>query len=425
MINKIKIKELLKWSLLSTVCGLFAGVFSSLFLYMLDWVTKYRDNHLFIIWALPLAGLLIGCTYHNYSKDTSNVNNLILDEIHDPKKIIPAKMVPLVLFGTLLTHLFGGSAGREGTAVQMGASLSDQLSRCFKIEKNERRILLVAGAGAGFGAAIGAPWAGVVFGMEIINIGKLKLFALFECLVASFVGYFTTLVLNAPHSHFPLMEVESFTLKNLFFISIAGIIFGLTAKVFSMTAHFIEKINNRFISIPPLRPFFGGLVLVSLYYFEGTYKYVGLGVSSIQQSLITPSHIFEPLLKIIFTSITIGSGFKGGEFIPLVFIGSTLGSFLSLILPVSFKLLAALGFAAVFAGASNAPIACSIMAMEIFGLQIGLYAFVACFMSYYFSGHHGVYRSQIVYFKKHQKIKLQLLWLGELPKRFLNGVKRG
>ena len=388
-------KHYLKWSLLAALTGIFAGIAAAVFLILLDLATQTREQHPMIIWLLPLAGFFIGWLYHQYGKDIAAGNNLILEEIHDPKKIVPFRMAPFILLGTVITHLFGGSAGREGTAVQMGASLADQLNKFLKIESNERKILLVAGAGAGFGAAIGTPFAGVVFGMEVIAVGRLKSFAWFECLIASFVAYYTTHLLNAPHSHYPQFPISNFDLKTLFFVAIAGISFGLSARFFSFFTHFIERTVKRFISYPPLKPFIAGILLVILYYLEGSYRYVGLGIQYIQEALLHPSSFADPAYKTFFSALTIGSGFKGGEFIPLVFIGTTLGSALSILLPVSFQLLGALGFAAVFAGASNTPIACTIMAMELFDYRIAPYALVACYASYLFSGHHGIYKSQI------------------------------
>ena len=415
----------LRSAALSAVCGLFAGIAAAIFLISLDIATRTRDSLPFIIWALPIAGLSIGLVYYYWGHDSGRGHNLILDEIHDPKKIVPFRMAPFILGGTLLTHLFGGSAGREGTAVQMGASLADQIGRFLRIEIDERKILLVAGAGAGFGAAIGTPWAGVIFGMEVINVGRLRLFAWFECLVASFVGYYTVVLLGAPHSHFPEIAPETFSFKILLWVAIAGIVFGLAAKLFTLLTHFIERLNSKFISYAPLKPFCAGIILVALFYLEGSFRYVGLGIPFIKEALNAPDTIRDPILKMFFTSLTVGSGFKGGEFVPLVFIGTTLGSALSFLIPVSFNLLASVGFAAVFAGAANTPIACSVMAIEIFGLDIAPYVIVACFASYYFSGHHGIYKSQRVHIKKHHKLLAQLLWLGELPKRFLNGNSGG
>lgn len=377
-----------------------AGIAAAVFLFLLDGATQIREGHHKLIWFLPVAGLFIGWVYHHYGKDVTGGNNLILDEIHDPQKIVPLKMGPLILLSTLFTHLFGGSAGREGSAVQMGATFSDQLSKFFKIDQEERKMLLVAGAGAGFAAAIGTPWAGLVFGMEVINIGKLKIFAWFECLVASYTGYYSVLLLGVSHSAYPNFIIPAFEWRSAFFVVIAGILFGSTARIFVQLTHFIETLMKRLITYPPLIPFCAGILLVGLYWLEGSYRYVGLGISFIQEALTLPSSFLDPLLKMLFSSLTIGSGFKGGEFIPLVFIGTTLGSALSLILPVSFKLLGALGFAAVFAGAANTPIACTLLCMEIFGYQIFPYAVLACFVSYYTSGYQGIYKSQKITMQK-------------------------
>ncbi len=391
----------LKMAFLSVLSGILSGLAATIFLVLLDIATKAREAHVAIIWFLPLAGLAIGWAYHRFGKDIAGGNNLILEQILDPKQVVPIIMAPFILVGTVVTHLFGGSAGREGTAVQMGAALSDQIAKFFKLNSKERRILLVTGAGSGFGAAIGAPWAGILFGMEVIQIGRLRFFALMESFVASFCAYYTTVWLGAPHSIYPRVVAGPFLFKSLMWIALVGILFGLVARGFSRLTHAIEKMERRFISFSPLKPFVAGIVLVLLYAWEGTYRYAGLGISVIQDSLQHVSSLKDPLLKFIFTAITVASGFKGGEFIPLVFIGATLGSALSVYLPVSSGLLAAVGFAAVFSGASNTPLACSVMAIEIFGLEIAPYAFVACYLSYYVSGHQGIYHGQVVAVHKH------------------------
>lgn len=393
-----------KFIFLSLLVGLFAGITSSIFLYLLKWATDFRLQNSNIIWALPIAGLLIGIAYHLYGREASKGNNLILEEIHNPKKVVPLIMAPLVLIGTLLTHLFGGSAGREGTAVQMSASIADNLGKFFKVNQDERKILLMAGAGAGFGSAIGAPIAGVIFGMEVIYIGKLKLSSWPQCLVASFAGYYTSILLQAPHTNYPAIDIPDIDVNLLFSIIIGGIVFGFTALIFSRFTHYIERVSKKFISVPYLIPFIFGIIIISLYYYEGSYRYAGLGIEYIQESLIKMSNFKDPILKTFFTSLTVGSGFKGGEFIPLVFIGATLGSALAIILPASFSLLSALGFAAVFAGASNTPLACAIMAAELFGRKIFPLSLIACYMSYYSSGHSGIYRSQKIHRRKHHLI---------------------
>jgi H+/Cl- antiporter ClcA len=239
---KKSFKQYLRWIIFSHLSGILSGAAAAIFLISLEWATNLRINHPEIIWGLPLAGLAIGLLYHYLGKDVAAGNNLILDEIHDPKKVVPPHMAPFILAGTLVTHLFGGSAGREGTAVQMGASLSDQLSRFFRIEPQERRILLAAGAGAGFGAAIGAPWAGVIFGMEVINVGRLRLFALLECFIASFTGFYLAVALGAPHTRYPSVALPDLGVKTLALVAVAGAIFGLSARFFTACTHLVEKL---------------------------------------------------------------------------------------------------------------------------------------------------------------------------------------
>lgn len=386
---------------LSVLCGVLAGASAALFLISLEAVTQLRTQHPALLWGLPLAGLFIGLMYHHFGKDVAAGNNLILDEIHQPRQIVPLTMAPLIFVGTILTHLFGGSAGREGTAVQMGASLSDQLSRFFKIDADERKTLLTAGAGAGFGAAIGAPWAGVIFGMEVLRIGGLRFSPWFPCFIASFVGYGTAVVLRAPHSVFTLPEAPVFAVMTFLWVALVGVVFGLAARAFTLSTHFVENNVNRWIRYPPLKPFLGGVLLLLFFRIEGSDRYAGLGIPFIQEALTAPAPVIEPILKSIFTTVTLATGFKGGEFVPLVFIGTTLGSALSAWIPVSVGLLAALGFAAVFGAAANTPLACTVMAMEIFGWRVGPYALVACFVSYGFSGHHGIYKAQRVHRPKH------------------------
>ena len=403
MKQKEKIYKVLRWVFLSSISGILAGLSSAIFLTLLSLSTQTRKENMDLIYLLPLAGLAIGYIYHKFGRGSEKGNNLILDEIHSPKKVIPLRMVPFVLLGTLATHLFGGSAGREGTAVQMAGALSDNISKFIKLTSYERKILLIAGSGAGLGAAISAPWAGVLFGMEIITVGKLRLFAFFQCLVASLVGYGVVLLLKVPHTIYPSVIFPKFKVEYITYLILAGILFGLTANTFSRVTHIVTRIFNKVVSYPPLRPLVGGVILLALYKYESTYIYAGLGLDTIQLSLQEPGHWSVPLLKIFFTALTLGSGFKGGEFTPLVFIGATLGSAIAIFTPIPFEVLAALGFVSVFGGAANAPISCIIMGMEVFGFNILPYALITCYGSYYFSGHNGIYQSQRYFSKKHHK----------------------
>lgn len=362
--------------------GIIGGGAASLFLHLLKITTEFRQSHSEMIWFLPLGGFFIGWLYHYYGARLQNGMSLIRQELSVSQNKIPWQMAPLVLIGTLLTHLFGGSAGREGTAVQMAVALSDNIRDRLKVD---RKILLAMGISAGFSAAIGAPLAGMVFGLEFLNSRKFLLKAFVPLLLASWVSLYITLLLQTPHSVFPAVSFPQWAWVNLFYVAVAGVAFGLAAKFFMVILDFISRIMWDMISYPPLRPLVGGCLLVFLYWLEGSYLYVGLGLETIQQSFTQASGFLLPLWKILFTALTLGVDFKGGEFIPLVFVGTTLGSALTYFLPLSTSLLAGVGFGAVYGAVMRTPGACVVMLVEIFGIEMGLYAAIACGVSYYCS----------------------------------------
>jgi H+/Cl- antiporter ClcA len=392
----LKVQLRLRILILSLLTGLAAGVAATAFLVLLKLATEYRDAHPLILWLLPIAGFFVGWIYNRWGGAAGRGHNLILDEIHKPSQTVPLRMAPLVFIGTLVTHLFGGSAGREGTVVQMGACLGDNLSKIWKLPHEDRRRLLVAGAGAGFGAAIGAPVAGFIFGMEVVNVGRFRFFAVVECALASVAAWLATRWLSAPHTHFDAISAPSLNGSAVALILIAGVLFGLASRLFVWLTHQVEGISQKLASYPPLRTAGAGLMLALLYQVGDLKRFAGLGLPEIQSGLHNVLHWQEPLTKALFTALTIGSGFKGGEFIPLVFIGTTLGSCLAVWSPSLLPILSGSGFAAVFAGAANTPIACTIMAVELFGVPILPYALVACFLSQYFAGIPGIYKAQRV-----------------------------
>ncbi len=398
--------DLLRWIPIASAVGLMGGTASAILLASLTFATNFREKHFWMIFFLAPAGWVVGLMYKYFGKSVEAGNNLILEETHDPQGVIPVRMTPLILIGTFITHLFGGSAGREGTAIQTGASLADQLTRPLRLSASDRRILLMAGISAGFASVFGTPLAGAIFGIEVLAIGKLSYDAIAPCFLAAFVGDLTTefwanLVPGIHHTIYRVTEVPPLSVKTIFYAGLAGIAFGLIGMAFAKVTHTVSHVARRFIARSELRPLAGGVIVTLAVLAVGTTKYIGLGIPTIVASFNGKLPVYDFAAKFLFTAVTLGTGFKGGEVTPLFYIGSTLGNALSRIIPLPPSLLAGMGFVAVFAGAANTPIASTFMAVELFGGEAGAYAAIACVVSYLFSGHAGIYHAQRVGKSKH------------------------
>jgi H+/Cl- antiporter ClcA len=399
------LRHLLQWFAIGCAIGILTGTSSALLLAALEWATAWRESHGWILLLLPLGGLASGLIYHYCGKSVEAGNNLLLEEIHDPQAIIPLRMAPLVLLGTTISHVFGASAGREGTAVQMGAALADRLAQILRLQAKDRRLVLMAGISGGFASVFGTPLAGMLFGLEVLAFGKFRYDGLFVCAIAAIIGDRVTLAWGLHHTVYQIPIVPELTIWGLLTAIVTGVIFGLTAWIFATLTHQISSYFKAKISYPPLRPFIGGILVAIAIQLLGTTKYIGLGIPTIVSAFQTQLPPWNFAAKIGFTALSLGAGFKGGEVTPLFYIGATLGNAIAPLTILPAPLLAGMGFVAVFAGAANTPLASTLMAIELFGAPVGIYAGIACICSYLCSGHMGIYRSQRVGVSKYAALK--------------------
>ncbi len=383
-----------KWLLLSAFAAALSGTASAFFLFALDAATAWRDSHRWLVWLLPLAGLAVGWVYQRLGKAAEGGVNLIMEEVHAPKNTLPLRMVPLALVSTVLSHLFGASVGREGTAVQMGGALADQLSRRFRLAAQDRPLLLMAGISAGFASVFGTPLAGAIFGMEVVAIGRMRYEALLPCVVAALLADQVSLAWGIHHTHYAVGVLAPMGWWPVLAVAIAGILFGLVGMLFAKATRRLGAFMKKRVAYAPMRPFIGGLVIAAAVWACDAYRYTGLRLPEIVQPNAGPVRPRENLGELLMTVVCIGSGFKGGEVTPRFYIGATLGNALAPLLQMPLGMMAGLGFVAVFAGAANTPIATTLMALELFGPQIGPFAAIACVAAYLFSGHAGIYQAQ-------------------------------
>ncbi len=404
-----------RWLGYITLLSVATGSLVALFLWLLDRVTLLRWQHPWLLYLLPVAGVGIYFVYKLWGKNSSAGNNLIINELHSPGAGIPTRMGPLVLVTTIVTHLFGGSAGREGTALQIGGSIAHRIARWLGLSIPHAQLLLLAGIAAGFGAVFGTPLTGAIFALEVVTVGRIRHHALLPCLLASVLADATCTAWGIHHTSYhiapgAISSLLSVRLADIGKIALAGAMFGIVGYLF---AWLTEQIRHHSHTLIPrhqwLIPALGGLLIIALTYICGTTHYLGLGVTASTPHGISIVNAFQPsgvhtfswLWKLIFTAITLGMGFKGGEVTPLFFIGAALGNTLAPLLHLPPDLLAGLGFIAVFAAATNTPLASTLMGVELFGGQYVLNYAVACYAAYYCSGHSSIYGTQRIAINKY------------------------
>jgi len=379
-------KSLLRWTALLFAVSLVVGTLGAGFLHALDAVTQVFKSTPWMLVSLPFIGLLTVWLYQGPLQGSAGGVKTLIAQIRQPSAPLPATMGPAIIGTTLLSHLGGASVGREGTALQMGGAIADQGSRWFDLTESERRSLILCGVSAGFAAVFGTPIAAAIFALEFV---RRRSWAIVPCLAAAFLADLAGRKLCfATHADYRLPVPATYDLNGLGSAVALGLACGLIARLYLwLSQHEAARKNDQ----PYARIFFAGVTFSLMVYFYQLQDFTGLGLRVIDSALVEPSAPKIFLIKLLLTGLCVCAGYRGGEVTPLFFVGATLGSAAAAYLSLPLGVCAALGFVAVFAGAGAVPLACAVMACELFGWSVGGYALVACTISWLVAGRKGVY----------------------------------
>ena len=390
-----------KWVLFSVLSGLSIGLVGTLFYLSTKEVTVLREHNPWLIWLLPLGGLAIVAMYRMMHDESDTGTNLVLDAIHSGKEI-PLKMAPLIFIATVITHLFGGSAGREGAALQLGGSIGNSLGRLFRFDEKDQHIMIMCGMSAAFSALFGTPIASAVFSMEVVSVGIMYYAALVPCVMSALIAHQVALWFGAEYAVFSLGGLPDFTLYSAGMITLLAIACAGVSVLFCVMLRKVGKLYARFLKNTYLRAAVGGLLVVLLTLLVGNQDYNGAGVSNIAAFMAGKVVPAAFLVKMVFTAITLGAGYKGGEIIPSFYIGAAFGCLFGQVMGFSPMLCTAVAMSAVFCGVTNCPITSLLISFELFGYNGAFYFLLAIAFSYMLSGYYGLYSSQKIIYSKYK-----------------------
>ncbi|MBQ7507669.1 MAG: chloride channel protein [Lachnospiraceae bacterium] len=391
----------LKWVVFSLLSGLSIGIASALFSKGLTFLTGLRVAHPFLILLLPLGGLFIVFLYRVLNEEGDTGTNLVLRTIQSGE-YLPLRMAPAILISTMTTHFFGGSVGREGAALQFGGSIGGALGRLFRFDEKDQHIMIMCGMSAAFSALFGTPMAAAIFSMEVISVGIMHYSALLPCVIASLTARYTASLMGIQKESFFVDSVPSFGPSGLGLTLLLAGICGLISILFCVLLHKSEGLLKRCIPNPWIRIVVGGAAIIGLTLLVGNQTFNGAGIDVIRQSFAGPLPWYTFLLKMLFTVITIASGYKGGEIIPTLFIGAAAGNLFAVIFGLPVGLCSAVGMCALFCGVTNCPITSLLISFELFGFAGMPYFLVAVAISYVVSGYYGLYSSQKIVYSKYK-----------------------
>lgn len=396
-----RMKLFSKWTLISIITGLTVGAFSTLFAFTMNMVTEYREKNDYILYFLPFAGLITVFLYNAFKFKNDKGTNLVISTIH-AQSDIPFKMAPLIFITTILTHLFGGSAGREGAALQLGGSIGNQLGRWFKLDDADKRVVILCGMSAAFSAVFGTPLAAAVFSMEVVSIGVMYYAALVPCAFSSLIATYFATNFGVRGEDFKFIEFPSLTFLNTFEIICLAVLCAGLSIVFCIMLHKTGDLFRKYLKNPYIRIFIAGAVIVGMSLLLNTRDYNGAGIPIISKALQGEAVPYAFILKMIFTAVTIEAGFRGGEIVPSFFIGATFGCMFGSIVGFSPSVCAAVGLISLFCGVTNCPITSILISFELFGADGIPYFLIAVAISYFMSGYYGLYHDQTIVYSKYK-----------------------
>ena len=398
-----RIYILARWLLLAGVCGVALGLVAGLFGRSITEVTAFRQSHGWMLYLLPVAGLVIVALYRldPYKSDT----NRVLEGIQSGT-YVPLRMSPLIIISTVLTHAFGGSAGREGAALQLGGSLGGTIGKWLKLDEYDQKVMIMCGMSAAFSALFGTPLTATIFAMEVVSIGIMEYAALVPCAIASLIAREMADLVGARAEQFPVPASVALDIKSGALIVLLALLCAAVSILFCEVLHRTERLFKSRMKNPWIRVVVGALLVIVLAKVLGTTDYLGAGMNIVERAIHGETEPEAFLLKIIFTAITLSCGFKGGEIVPTLFVGATFGCLFGQVTGLSPSLTAACGMAAVFCGVTNSPISSLLLSFELFGFDCMPFFLIAVSISYLESGYFGLYHSQKIMYSK---TKLQFI----------------
>lgn len=396
---KANIRYFIKWSALALVIGSVAGAAGTIFSMGVSWATGFRLSHPSMLFFLPVSGLLIVWMYHSFHEEGNRGTNMVIDAISSNERVTPATG-SLIFFSTILTHLGGGSSGREGAALQLGGSIGNSFGEWFKLDERDKKIAIMCGMSAVFSALFGTPVAAAIFSLEVVSIGVLYYAALVPCVFSSFLAVGIARAAGLEGEHFPVEMIPALDLKAMGLLVLLGILCAAVSILFCVLLHTAEHAYRKYFPDARVRILAGSFLFIALTLLSGTRNYCGSSMGLIESSIEGSVRYEAFLMKMLFTAVALGAGFKGGEIVPTLCVGAALGCAFGEITGFAPSLCAACGMAALFAGVTNCPITSLVIALELFGYEGMEYFSIIIAVAFALSGYYGLYASQKFVYSK-------------------------